>query len=100
MNEDKGLFIGPQEVVVGYSKAPEQPYMSFSRYDKDGARTSHHMHCCIWSSPRYALRHGRRSDILCLTASLTVKNILSSQVVSLPFQSVCAAMDTLIDQDV
>ena len=22
-------------------------YMSFSRYDEDGARTSHHTHCCI-----------------------------------------------------
>ena len=21
--------------------------MSFSRYDEDGAQTSHHMHCCI-----------------------------------------------------
>ena len=23
--EDKDLFIGPQEFVVGYSKSPEQP---------------------------------------------------------------------------
>ena len=52
-NKDKeDLFIGPQEFVVGYSKAPKQPQssarpMSFSRYDEDGARTSHHTHCCI-----------------------------------------------------
>ena len=26
--EDKDLFIGPQEFVVGYSKAPEQPQSS------------------------------------------------------------------------
>ena len=36
-------------------------YMLISRYDKDGARTSHHMLCCIyWSSPHYALRHWRQ----------------------------------------
>ena len=52
-DKDKDLFIGPQEFVVGYSKAPEQPQssarpiMSFSRYDEDGVRTSHHTHCCI-----------------------------------------------------
>ena len=70
--EDKDLFICPQEIVVGYSKAPEQPqssarprslgpllYMSFSRYDEHGARTSNDMH---WSSPHYALRHGRRHN--------------------------------------
>ena len=34
-DKDKDLFIGDQEFVVGYSKAPEQ------------ARTSHHTHCCI-----------------------------------------------------
>ena len=64
-DKDKDLFIGPQEFVVGYSNAPEQPQsstrpiMSFSRYDEDRARTSHHTHCCIWSSPCYALRQGR-----------------------------------------
>ena len=26
--EDKDLFIGPQEFIVGYSKAPEQPQSS------------------------------------------------------------------------
>ena len=48
MDKDKDLFIDPQEFVVGYSKAPEHwAYMSFSHYDEHGARTSHHMHCCI-----------------------------------------------------
>ena len=28
VNKDKDLFIGPQEFVVGYSKAPEQPQNS------------------------------------------------------------------------
>ena len=27
-DKDKDLFIGPQEFVVGYSKAPEQPQSS------------------------------------------------------------------------
>ena len=27
-DKDKDLFIGPQEFVVGYSKAPEQPQIS------------------------------------------------------------------------
>ena len=53
-HKDKDLFIGPQEFVVGYSKAPEQlqtvlglGYTSFSRYDKHGAKTSNNTHCCI-----------------------------------------------------
>ena len=51
-DKDKDLFIVPQEFVVGYSKASEQLHsnarpMSFSRNDEDGARTSHHTHCCI-----------------------------------------------------
>ena len=28
LRKDKDLFIGPQEFVVGYSKAPEQPQSS------------------------------------------------------------------------
>ena len=28
IDKDKDLFIGPQEFVVGYSKAPEQPQSS------------------------------------------------------------------------
>ena len=66
-DKDKDLFIGPQEFVVGYSKAPEQPQSS--------ARLICHSHAMLWrgrgtnqppyallhrSSPRYALRHGRR----------------------------------------
>ena len=59
----KDLFIGPQEFVVGYSKAPEQPQSS--------ARPMCHSHtmtnmgrdpatiriAAYRSSPRYALRH-------------------------------------------
>ena len=65
-DKDKDLFIGLQEFVVGYSKAPEQPQSS--------ARTMCHSHtmtrtgrepatiriAAYRSSPRYALRHGRR----------------------------------------
>ena len=65
-DKDKDLFIGPQEFVVGYSKAPEQPQSS--------ARPMCHSHTMMntgrepatiriaayRSSPSYALRHGRR----------------------------------------
>ena len=68
-DKDKDLFIGPQEFVVGYSKAPEQPQSS--------ARPMCHSHtmtntgrepatiriAAYRSSPRYALRHGRRLGI-------------------------------------
>ena len=62
MEED--LFIGPQEFVVGYSKAPEQLQSS--------ARPTCHSHAMTRgtnqppyalphrSSPCYALRHERR----------------------------------------
>ena len=59
------LFIGPQEFVVGYFKAPEQPQSS--------ARPTCHSHAMTRmganqppyallhrSSLRYTLRHGRR----------------------------------------
>ena len=48
-DKDKDPFIGPLEVVVGYSKDPEQrqAYMSFSHYEEHVARTTHHTHCCI-----------------------------------------------------
>ena len=69
-DKDKDLFIGPQEFVVGYSKAPEQPQSS--------ARPICHSHAmtrtgrepttiriaAYRSSSRYALRHGRRLYIL------------------------------------
>ena len=65
-DKDKDPFIGPQEFVVGYSKAPEQPQSS--------ARPICHSHAmtrtgrdpttiriaAYRSSLRYALRHGRR----------------------------------------
>ena len=65
-NKDKDAFIGPQEFVVGYSKAPKQPQSS--------ARPICHSHnmtstgrepatiriAACRSSPRYALRHGRQ----------------------------------------
>ena len=47
--KEEDSFIDPQEFVVGYSMAPGQlkAYMSFSHYDKHGARISHHTDCCI-----------------------------------------------------
>ena len=62
-DKDKDLFIGPQEFVVGYSKAPEQP--------QNSARHSHTMTstgcepatiriAAYRSSPRCTLRHGRQ----------------------------------------
>ena len=76
-DKDKDLFIGPQEFVVGYSKAPEQPQSSarpichshaMTRTGREPAtiRTAAY----IWSSPRYALRHeicnnyGQHSSLL------------------------------------
>ena len=64
-DKDKDLFIGPQQFVVGYSKAPEHPQSS--------ARPICHSHAMTRtgcepyapytllhrSSPRYALHHGR-----------------------------------------
>ena len=49
---DKDLFIGPQEFVVGYSKAPEQPQSSARPIWHSHAMTrtganSHHKHSCI-----------------------------------------------------
>ena len=52
-DKDKDLFIGPQEFVVGYSKAPEQPQSS--------ARPICHSHattrsgCSIWHSHTFLL---------------------------------------------
>ena len=64
-DKDNNPFIGPQEFVVGYSKAPEQPqssawpiYMSFSHYDEDGREPATISIAAYWSSPPYALRHG------------------------------------------
>ena len=57
---------------MGYSKAPEQPqssarpiYMSFSRYDEDGVRTSHHMHCCTGTlrATHYATSHSLEIEV-------------------------------------
>ena len=64
--EDKDLFIGPQEFVVGYSKAPEQPQSS--------ARPICHSHAMartgrepatirIAALELAALRHGRHRSI-------------------------------------
>ena len=64
MRMEEDLFIGLQEFVVGYSKAPEQPQSS--------ARPICHSHAMTKganqppyallhrSSPCYALRHRRR----------------------------------------
>ena len=64
---NKDLFIGPQEFVVGYSKAPEQPQSSARPMCRSGTmmNTGHEpatirIAASIYmSSPRYALRHGR-----------------------------------------
>ena len=51
-DKDKDLFIGPQEFVVGYSKAPEQPQSS--------ARPICHSHAMT--------RSGREPATLCIAA--------------------------------
>ena len=64
-DKDKDLFIGQQEFVVGYSKAPEQPQSSARPMCRSHTMTNtgHEPTTSIaayTSSPRYALRHGRR----------------------------------------
>ena len=51
-DKDKDLFIGPQEFVVGYSKAPEQPQSS--------ARPICHSHAVT--------RTGREPATICIAA--------------------------------
>ena len=51
-DKDKDLFIGPQEFVVGYSKAPEQPQSS--------ARHICHSHAMT--------RTGREPATICIAA--------------------------------
>ena len=65
---DKGLFyfIDPEEFVVGYSKAPEQPQSSTRPICHSYAMTSTGRKpatiriAAYRSLPHYALRHGRR----------------------------------------
>ena len=54
--EDKDLFIGPQEFVVGYSKAPEQPQSSarpichshtMTRMGRELGGARHATHCAM-----------------------------------------------------
>ena len=68
LDEDKDLFIGRQEFVVGYSNAPEQLQISSSAslicHSHAMTRTGHEpatirIAAQELSLPRYALRHGR-----------------------------------------
>ena len=66
--EYKDLFIGPQEFVVAYSKAPEQPQSSARPICHSHAMTRTAVNQPPYalphrSSPRYALSHGRRLAI-------------------------------------
>ena len=63
--KDKDLFLGPQEFVVGYSKAPEQLQSSARPICHSHAMTRTGVNQPPYallhrSSPRYALCHGRR----------------------------------------
>ena len=68
-DKDKDSFIGPQEFIVGYSKAPEQPQSSTRPICHSHAMTSTGREpatiriAAYRSSPCYALRHGRRRYI-------------------------------------
>ena len=61
-DEDKDLFIGEQEFVEGYSKAPEQPQSSAPHicHSYAMARTGCEPATIRICSPRYALHYGRR----------------------------------------
>ena len=64
-DKDKDSFIGPQEFVVGYSKAPGQPQSSARPVCHSHTMTSTGcepatIHIAAYrSSPCYALRHRR-----------------------------------------
>ena len=66
---DKDSFISPQEFVVGYSKAPEQPQSSarpicHSHTMTSMGREPATMHIAAYtSSTHYALCHGRRQEL-------------------------------------
>ena len=64
-DKDKDPFIGPQEFVVGYSRAPEQPQSSTRPICQSHAMTSTGSEpantriAAYRSLQRYALRHRR-----------------------------------------
>ena len=66
LKKGKDPFIGQQEFVVGYSKAPEQPQSSARPICQSHAMTKKEREpatiriAAYWSSPHYALCHGRR----------------------------------------
>ena len=68
-HKDKDPFIGLQEFVVGYSKAPEQPQSSArpicdSHTMMSTGREPTTIRIAAYrSSPRYALRHGRHNSM-------------------------------------
>ena len=65
-DKDKDLYIGPQEFVVGYSKAPEQlqssarPICHSHAMTRTGREPAAIRIAAYRSSRRYALRNGRR----------------------------------------
>ena len=76
-DKDKDSFIGPQEFVVGYSKAPKQPQSSTRPVCYFLTMTSTGREPAM---PRYALLHiGARHATHCATGhdDLTVENALN-----------------------
>ena len=67
-DKDKDLFIDPQEFVVGYSKAPEQPQSSarpicHSHAMTRTGREPATIRIAVYrSSPRYAMKQGLQSN--------------------------------------
>ena len=80
--KDKDSFTGLQEVVVGYSKAPEQPQSSARAICHSHTMTcigrkpaTIHTHCCIQELA--ALRHCTTGDdVTCLPATMTMMDML------------------------
>ena len=73
-DKDKDLFIGLQEFVVGYSKAPEQPQSSARPICHSQAMTSMghepatiYTHCCIGA--RRAMHCATGDDLVQLNIS-------------------------------
>ena len=67
-DKDKDLFIGPQEFVVGYSKAPEQPQSS--------ARPSCHSHTMTRTGREPAAIRTAAEELAALSTAPREKTLL------------------------
>ena len=91
-------FIGPQEFVVGYSKAPKQPQSNAwpichsHAMTRKGRKPASIRIAAYWSSPRYAQHYGRQHaskvtclrQMVCQLAMVWFKHILFHHTLKMP----------------